>query len=530
MNESEISNTERAVTGFSGLLPPASINLAAYCLAYAPHRISTKPALIVIDDAAAAAPAEIWTYRDLEIAVLRVAGGLQPLGLAPGARIVLRLGNTSAFPLLFFGAMAAGLVPVPTSTALTASELAFIVSDCGAEALICDDDGAAASAPAGIRVFTGPDDLRSLLEYPQRGGFVATHRDDPAYLIYTSGTTAAPKGVVHAHRAAWGRRPMYQGWYGITPADRVLHAGAFNWTFTLGTGLTDPWANGATAIIYTGDKDPAVWPRLIEKTGATMFAAVPGIIRQMLKYAELGAGSMRSLRHALIAGEAPPPGLFDEWTARTGRELFEALGMSEISTYISSGPSVPRRPGTVGRPQPGRAVAILGEGNGTTPLPPGEAGLIAVHRTDPGLMLGYWNRPDEESSVRRGDWFVGGDLGVMDEDGYVAHLGRADDVIKALGYRVAPQEVEAVLARHPGVAECACTGLEVKAGVQIVCAYVVPRDPASPPASDELIGYAAEHLATYKCPREVRFVMNLPRTRNGKIKRSALSQTPALSP
>ncbi len=123
--------------------------------------------------------------------------------------------------------------------------------------------------------------------------------------------------------------------------------------------------------------------------------------------------------------------------------------MSEISTYISTSPSVPRKPGTVGMPQPGRRIAILGLDNGTEPLPAGEEGLLAVHRSDPGLMLGYWNRPQEEAEVYRGDWFVGGDIATMDDDGYVAHHGRANDLMKALGYRVSPLEVEAALLQHP---------------------------------------------------------------------------------
>jgi len=516
--------------GFTGPLPPATINLAAYCLAAAPHRDPGKTALIVVSDLAAVTPAEVWTFSELELAVQRVAAGLSALGLQPGTRIVLRLGNTSTFPLVFFGAMAAGFVPVPTSDQLTDSELAFILTDSGAELVICDDDLAPSGShlPGGVTIL-GTAEVRGLLEFPQRRAFAPTHRDDPAYLIYTSGTTASPKGVIHAHRAGWGRRPMYQGWYGITRQDRILHAGAFNWTFTLGTGLTDPWANGATAIIYTGDKDPSIWPRLIEMTDATMFAAVPGVIRQMLRYAELDNKRMPSLRHALIAGEAPPPGLFEEWMGRTGRDMFEALGMSELSTYISSSPTVPRKPGAVGKPQPGRAVVILDENSGTDPLPAGRPGLIAVHRTDPGLMLGYWNRPGEESLVYRGDWFIGGDQGVMDADGYVTHLGRANDIIKALGYRIAPQEIEGVLARHPGVADCACAGLEVRPGVNIVCAYVVPREIAAPPGRDELLDFAAERLAAYKRPRELRFIAGLPRTANGKIRRSDLSKVPVLA-
>jgi acyl-coenzyme A synthetase/AMP-(fatty) acid ligase len=195
--------------------------------------------------------------------------------------------------------------------------------------------------------------------------------------------------------------------------------------------------------------------------------------------------------------------------------------MSEISTYISTGPGVPRRPGRVGKAQPGRRVAILPEGGGSEPLPAGTAGLLAVHRNDPGLMLGYWRRPEEEAEVMRGEWFVGGDLALIDTDGYVAHLGRADDIMKALGYRVAPQEVEAVLARFPGVAEVACAEVRVGADVTVIGAFVVPAEGAAIEATD-LLAHAARHLAPYKCPREVRFVPALPRTANGKVMRRAL--------
>ncbi|MFS8640447.1 MAG: AMP-binding protein, partial [Symbiobacteriaceae bacterium] len=263
---------------------------------------------------------------------------------------MIRLDNTSTYALLFFGAIAGGYVPLPTSSQLTPGEAAFLLQDSGAAAVALADRLPIIDIPAGVRVLESGR-VQQMTTYPARATYTDTAADDPAYLIYTSGTTARPKGVLHGHRAAWGRRPMYQGWYGIRPSDRVMHAGAFNWTYTLGTGLTDPWANGATAIIYTGPKDPTVWPRLIRTAEATIFAAVPTLFRQILRYAEVGRGRLGPLRHGLIAGETPPPGLFDEWQGRTGLELYEALGMSELSTYISSAPSVPRKPGAVGKPQ-----------------------------------------------------------------------------------------------------------------------------------------------------------------------------------
>ncbi len=498
---------------------PSRCNMAAYAIGRAAAARPDAPALLVVGDVGAE-PVEVWSFAQIEDAVLRIAGGLKQAGLSPGARILIRLDNTSAYALLFFGAIAGGFVPLPTSTQLTGREALFMLEDSGAEAIALGDDLAMDGIGGGVRVFSADDVARMLRESP-RGEYADTAADDPAFLIYTSGTTASPKGVLHAQRSAFGRRPMYQGWYGIGAYDRMLHTGAFNWTFTLGTGLTDPWANGATAIVYTGEKDPALWPRLIRGTGATLFAGVPGVYRQMLKYAKPTHDDLGALRQGLMAGESPPPGLFDEWEGRTGRPLYEALGMSELSTYVSSGPVTPRRDGAVGRAQPGRRIAVLPIDRGDEPLAPNTEGLLAVHRSDPGLMLGYWRRPEEEALVMRGDWFAGGDLAVIDEDGYVFHRGRANDLMKALGYRVSPLEVEAVLAEHPSVAEVACAEARVRADVSVIAAFVVLHSGAQADSA-EIEAFAAERLASYKRPRAVVFVDALPRTANGKVIRSAL--------
>jgi acyl-coenzyme A synthetase/AMP-(fatty) acid ligase len=318
---------------------------------------------------------------------------------------------------------------------------------------------------------------------------------------------------------------MYAGWLGIRPGDLLLHAGSLNWTYTLGVGLTDPWVNHGTALIYNGPRDPTVWARLIEAHRATLFAAVPGVYRQLLRYTDLAGVDLSSLRHGLTAGEALSPALLEQWRTATGLELYESLGMSEISTFVSSGPTVPVRPGSPGRAQEGRCLAALPVEGGTRPLAPGRTGLLAVHRSDPGLMLGYWQRPDEEADVLRGEWFVGGDLVDIAEDGYVTFHGRNDDVMNAQGYRVSPLEVEHCLAAHPSVADVGVTEVTVRPGVTIIAAFVVARDPDDPAGLDAaaLLAHAADHLAAYKRPREIVFVEALPRTPNGKLRRNALA-------
>jgi acyl-coenzyme A synthetase/AMP-(fatty) acid ligase len=291
----------------------------------------------------------------------------------------------------------------------------------------------------------------------------------------------------------------------------------------MGVGLMDPWMVGAHAVLVAGGVDPADWPLLIKGHGVSVFVAVPTVYRQMLKYGRPEALVGSALRHGLCAGEALSPAVGEEWRSSTGTELYEALGMTECSTYISSGPAIPPRPGSPGKPQPGRRIAILSEDGGEEPLPAGQTGLLAIHRSDPGLMLGYWHRPEEEATVYRGEWFVGGDLASMDADGYVWFQGRADDIIKSFGYRLSPVEIEAALSSCPGVAEAAVVGLALDAEKTLVTACVVPQLGAS---VDEaaLRLHAEHHLAGYKRPHQYRFVEALPRTANGKVQRGVLAE------
>lgn len=502
---------------------PVRFNIARYCLADNAKRHPDKAAMILVG-----ADREFrMTFGEVDLAVRRLAAGLRQMGLPKGSRVMIRMANDADYALTYFATMAAGYVALPSSSQLTAMEAAYLLENSGAAAIAASGELAKdLHLPAGIELID-PSRLAELKQAEPLSDYADTAADDPAYLVYTSGTTGKAKGVLHAHRAAWGRRPMYQGWLGLRESDVMLHAGAFNWTYTLGVGLVDPWAVGATTVLYNGPRDVQVWPKLLEKHHATMFAAVPTLYRQILKYCDLSAVDLSALRHGVTAGEALLPALLTEWQERTGKPLYEALGMSEISTYISTGPGMQIKPGSPGRPQPGRRIAILPPDNDSTePLPTGEIGLLAVHRSDPSLMLGYWNRPDEEALVYRGEWFCGGDLASIDADGYVWHHGRNNDIMNAMGYRVSPVEVETAIAEHPAVAEVAVTEMTMRSDVSVIAAFIVLRDGQSTSA-EELQQFAHERLAAYKCPREWRFVASLPRTANGKVQRKKLPEITA---
>lgn len=496
---------------------PARFNLARYCLAENARLRPGDPAITVVGDHGALR----WTHGELDVAVRRLAAGFRSLGLAPGARVMIRMGNEANAALAYFAAIAAGYVALLASSQLTFEEADFLLRDCAAGALLL---GAAFEKEAhdGPAVVLRAADIARLGETTPIADYADTGPDDPAYLVYTSGTTSRPKGVLHAQRAAWGRRPMRDHWTGLRPGDVMLHAGAMNWTYTLGVGIVDPLSAGASAVLYNGHPDPAKWPRLIEAYGATIFAAVPGVFRQILKYGAPESADLSTLRHGLSAGAALPAALLTEWRARTGKEIYEAFGMSEISTFVSSGPTTPIRIDSPGRPQPGRAVAALPQTGCDTPLPAGETGLLSIRRDDPGMMLGYWNRPAEEREAFRGDWFVSGDLVEFDADGYMWRHGRVDELMNAGGFRVSPAEVEKCLLSLDGVVDAAVAERPGRdADTTIIQAYVVLREGAM---LDEaaVLAHCGEHLAAYKRPRAVVFLATLPRNANGKLDRRLL--------
>jgi acyl-coenzyme A synthetase/AMP-(fatty) acid ligase len=452
---------------------------------------------------------ERWSYAQLRSAVLGTATGLLSLGLTPGDIVLMRLGNTVDFPIVYLGALAAGLVPVPTSSALTEAETVQIMETIAPTAVLRADDVACAPHPRMI----GLEALRAFRQMPSAD----IHMGDPerlGYIIFTSGTAGKPRAVAHAHRAIWARQMMFQGWYGLRAEDRVMHAGAFNWTYTLGTGLMDPWTIGATALIPAPGTSPADLLELLAANDATIFAAAPGIYRQMLK--QDTQPELPRLRHGLSAGEKLPQATADLWTQKTGRPVYEAYGMSECSTFISHAPDAQADLGSLGRPQPGRRIAVLRDG---TPVMRGEEGTIAVSRRDPGLMLGYLNAPEATEARYAGEWFLTGDQAVMRDDGQIVYMGRADDMMNAGGFRVSPLEVESVLDAHPDVTAAAVTSVRIKSDVSVIAAFYTAPAPLDEAA---LSAYVASKLARYKQPRLYIHLSALPVGANGKILRREL--------
>ncbi len=484
---------------------PHTFNMAAHVLRHAAI-LADKTALELLGPDGA----ERWSYARLCKAILGTGTGLLRARLAPGDRLLLRLGNDVDFPIAYLGAIAVGLIPVPTSSQLTAPEVAEIIRVIRPAAIL--QSPGIACPDTEIAVISQPA-LHAMHDLPA----APYDMGDPerlAYILFTSGTSGRPRAVAHAHRAIWARQMMVEGWYGLRADDRLLHAGAFNWSYTLGTGLMDPWAIGATALIPAPGTGLGDLPDLLQRHEASIFAAAPGVYRKFLRP---GARfDLPELRHGLSAGEKLSDTIRKHWNAATGRMIYEAYGMSECSTFISGSPAHPAPPGTLGRPQMGRRVAILGPDG---PVPIGDEGSIAIHRSDPGLMLGYLDAPDETAARMQGNWFLTGDQGVMHESGDITYLGRADDMMNAGGYRVSPLEVEAVLNTCAGIHQSAVTDIEVKTDMRLIMAFYTADAPLS---QDALNSHMRAQLAPYKCPRAYYHVTNLPTGPNGKILRRTL--------
>ena len=491
-----------ASTGFTPC--PAPFNLAAHVLARAAD-LGAKPALSILGPDTD----ETWSFAHLESAVRGTATGLLRRGLAPGDIVLMRLGNTVDFPLAYLGALAAGLVPVPTAAALTEPEVAAIIATLGPKAILRDP--AVPCPPADTIIVL--DELRDMRDLPP----AEWHMGDPdrlGYIIYTSGTSGKPSAVMHAHRAIWARQMMVRGWYDLRPDDRVMHAGAFNWTYTLGTGLMDPWTTGATALIPAAGVAPADLPELMTCHEASIFAAAPGVYRQILKHHE--RIDAPSLRHGLSAGEKLPAAVARAWKAASGTAIFEAYGMSECSTFLSASPDRPARIGTLGQPQDGRRIALIGADG---PVAVGQEGTIAIHKSDPGLMLGYLGAAEQTAQKYQGDWFLTGDQGVMAEDGQITYLGRNDDMLNAGGFRVSPIEVEQSLAKFPGIHAVGVAEVEVRPDVTVIAAFYTADSPLDEAA---LALYAQDNMARYKQPRLFIHLPELPMGANGKLLRRSL--------
>lgn len=520
---------------------PEFLNIGVACTSS--HIGTTKEnniAMIIEDDKLGT---DEITYKELAKKSDQIANFFTGIGLEPRDRVLVCLKNSLAYPISFFGTMKAGIIAVPTSTLLSGSEVKYLAEDSQARAIVLSstmyenlvpylenldnlktivvagiDSVEDLKKPKDINVYALNQIFKTIDSTPNH---YKSKSGEPAYLVYTSGTTGYPKGVLHSHRSLVGRKPATDYWFDFKENDRIMHSGKFNWTYVLGSALMDPLYNGHTVIAYEGANDATTWINLIKKHQCTIFIGVPTIYRQIIQKTDFTLDDCPSLRYCMSAGEHLSDEMLGLWRERFKQDIYEAIGMSECSYYISHSKYNPIRPGSAGFPQPGHIVKLI---NPETLEEVGleEEGMICIGEDDPGLFLEYWQLEEETAKSRHDGYFFTGDYARKDKDGYIWFIGRKDDIINTFGFRVSPHEIERVVKTHPLVADCVAFGLDIEKEKTLVAIAVVGHTELTKEQEEEILAFSQANLAKYKAPKRIFTMKDYPRTKNGKVLRKQL--------
>jgi benzoate-CoA ligase family protein len=482
-----------------------------------------------------------YTYGELVERVNRAGNVLRHLGVEMEQRVALCLPDSIDFAAVFWGAIKIGAIAVPVNPLFGRAEIDFVLRDCRARVLVTSGWHLAELRPVLLsqpylktvlvvsseKTFERPE--RAALSYDELAREASdklksapTLADDGAFLLYTSGSTGQPKGVVHLHRNLIATAMLSgEKVLGIAQDDVVFSAAKLFFAYGLGNGMTFPLHAGASAVLMAERATAESVMRVISARRPTLFFGVPTLYAKLLALAESNRDwHPESLRLCASAGEALPEELGRRWRGRFGVDVLDGIGATEtLHNFISNQPGEVRY-GATGRVVAGYEVRLLDERG--SEVGPGEVGELWCR--GPSLAAGYWNNRAATAAAFFGPWFRTRDRFTRDSDGFYRHLGRADDMLKVSGMWVSPAEVEAVLATHPEVQEAAVVGAPDADGLIKPKAFVVVKPDVTPGPELEaaLAALAKAKLARYKYPRWISFRNELPRTATGKLQRFKL--------
>ena len=463
------------------------------------------------------------TYAQLAERVERAANALRALGIEREQRIAIAMLDCADWAALFLGAIKAGIVPVALNTLLTPADYDYQLRDSRAQALFVSEPLLRNFENVKLKHVIPHARLRELLAAAAPQAEAApTTRDDMCFWLYSSGSTGAPKGTVHLHSHLIATAELYaRPILGIRESDVVFSAAKLFFAYGLGNALTFPLAVGATTVLMAERPTPeAIFKRLVEQK-PTVFYGVPTLYAALLASPAFPQKEKLRLRICTSAGEALPEGLGKRWTERTGVEILDGIGSTEmLHIFISNRPGEVRY-GTTGKPVPGYSVRLVDD-NGNVIAKPGELGELQI--SGPSAAIMYWNQRERTKNTFQGPWTRSGDKYSFDKDGYYTYGGRSDDMLKVGGIYVSPVEVEAALITHDAVLEAAVVGVEDEQKLVKPKAYVVlkPGNTADDNLRVELQRHVKDRLAPYKYPRWIEFMSELPKTATGKIQRFKL--------
>lgn len=471
------------------------------------------------------------TYEKLIENVNRVGNALLDSGLKRGDKVLITVPRIIEAYEVYLACLKTGIVIIPSSEMLTASDLKYRINHSGANGIISYYPFAETFEE--LEQF---DDLHRFIIGQARDRWellddlkensspdlevADTSKDDIAFLPYTSGTTGNPKGVVHTH--SWGYahiRTVAENWLDIRDGDKVWATAAPGWQKWVWSPFMATLGSGATGFVYNGGFDPQVYLNFLQNEGIDVLCCTPTEYRFMAQQDNLDQFDLSNLRSALSAGEALNLEVIEIFQKHFNINVRDGYGQTENTLLLGIMKDMELRPGAMGKPTPGNKVEIIDEDGEI--LPPGEVGDIALHRDSPALFREYYEDPERTEEAMRGDYYITGDLASRDEDGYFWFEGRSDDIIISSGYTIGPFEVEDALIKHPAVKESAVVASPDEIRGSVVKAFIVPRDGVDtedPNLIPELQEHVKQHTAPYKYPRKIEFIDELPRTISGKIR------------
>ena len=503
------------------------------------HWAEREPARTALLDVRADGQTEEISYGALREQSNRLANVLAAQGVGRGDRVAILLPQMPAVAVCHIAIYKLGAVALPLAMLFGVEAISYRLKDSGARALITNGQGLAKLAPArdearGLDLVLSVDGMSdgaqdfhaALSRAASVFTPVCTGNNEPALMVYTSGTTGPPKGALHAHRVLLGHLPGIEFPHEFLPqpGDRFWTPADWAWAGGLLDALLPSLHYGVPVVSHRSEKfDPEQAFALIARMGVRN-AFIPPTALRMMRSAPAPRGGLR-LRSVGSGGEALGAETLEWGRSALGVTINEFYGQTECNLVLASCAQIGvSRPGAIGKAVPGHDVEVIRPDG--TPCVEGEAGEIAIKRPDPVMFLEYWGKPDATRDKFVGDWMITGDQGVRDDQGYVQFIGRNDDVITSSGYRIGPSEIEDCLIKHPAVALAAVVGKPDSVRTEIVKAFIVPKQGHEPSAAlaADIQSFVRTRLSAHEYPREVAFVEALPMTTTGKIIRRLLRE------
>ena len=488
----------------------------------------------------------IFTFKDLSIASNRTANYLKSLGVKKGDRIQLILRRRYEFWFFLLALHRIGAIAVPATHMLSASDIEYRAHAAGIKMIVTFDypeiqsqiESVLPKCPTIEKLVTiGParegwvrfyDEYESASpEFPRPTGDEGSVNSDVMVIYFTSGTSSDPKMVAHNYTYPLGHIVTAKFWQNVVDGGRHLTVAETGWAKALWGKIYGQWLAGSA--VFTYDMLTFIPGKLLEKISQykiTTFCAPPTVYRYLIQH-DFSKYDLSNLKYCSTAGEALNVDVYNKFFQKTGLRLHEGYGQTELTLTAGNFGWMEPRPGSMGKPAPGYDIDIVrSDGTSCTPDEVGEI-VIRIEKGRPfGMFSGYYGDPKLTEKVFEGGIYHTGDTAWKDGDGYLWFIGRTDDLIKSAGYRISPFEVEEVLQQHPAVLECAVTGVDDPARSQVVKATIVLSKgfDASKQLAKEIQLFAKRTSASYKCPRIIDFVKELPKTISGKIRRVAIRE------